>query len=125
MVLKKIFNQFSVVFLALIILSNAQSYTVHLAFDLNKELIIEQLCENKDKPEMQCNGKCYLSKQINQTENHSNKDQFSQIIFLNLPETETQLHAFFTSRDLFIAYQQSIFNIKPDIVVPPPRISVS
>jgi len=23
---------------------------------------IEQLCKNKDKPEMQCNGKCYLTK---------------------------------------------------------------
>ena len=31
---------------------------------------IERLCENKDKPELQCNGKCYLAKIIekNKTE---------------------------------------------------------
>jgi hypothetical protein len=28
--------------------------------DLNS--FVEQLCENKDKPELQCNGTCYLSK---------------------------------------------------------------
>ena len=26
--------------------------------------ISEDLCENKDKPEMHCNGKCYLKKEI-------------------------------------------------------------
>ena len=29
---------------------------------LDMDSFIEQLCENKDKPEMQCNGKCYLTK---------------------------------------------------------------
>lgn len=28
---------------------------------------IERLCENKDKPEMHCDGKCYLSKVLKQT----------------------------------------------------------
>lgn len=35
-----------------------------LHYQLNKKTIAETRCENRDKPEMQCNGKCYLSKQL-------------------------------------------------------------
>lgn len=41
---------------------------------LDVDSFIEQLCENKDKPEMQCDGKCYLTKITNDTSNEdSNK----------------------------------------------------
>ncbi|MEM0519199.1 MULTISPECIES: hypothetical protein [Aequorivita] len=30
----------------------------------NYDYIVNVLCENKDKPEMQCNGKCHLSKEL-------------------------------------------------------------
>ena len=33
---------------------------------------IEKLCENKDKPELQCNGKCHLKKVV---ENNTNNDK--------------------------------------------------
>ena len=35
------------------------------AFDMDS--FVERLCENKDRPQLQCNGKCYLSEMI--TEN--------------------------------------------------------
>jgi hypothetical protein len=31
---------------------------------VNYDYIVNVLCENKDKPEMQCNGKCHLSKEL-------------------------------------------------------------
>ena len=31
---------------------------------INYDYIVTRLCENKDKPEMHCNGKCYLTKQL-------------------------------------------------------------
>lgn len=31
---------------------------------MNIDYIIETYCVNKDKPELQCNGKCHLSKQL-------------------------------------------------------------
>lgn len=37
-------------------------------YQINKKLYIEQLCENKDKPEMNCNGYCVLSQQLKNTE---------------------------------------------------------
>ena len=37
-------------------------------FIVNQDLIAEELCENKDKPEMECNGKCYLKKELEKDE---------------------------------------------------------
>ncbi|MBK1894379.1 hypothetical protein [Chryseobacterium paridis] len=33
----------------------------------NYNYIVETLCINKDKPELNCNGKCYLSKELAKT----------------------------------------------------------
>lgn len=35
---------------------------VYSWYTLDIDSFIEQLCENKDRPELQCNGTCYLSK---------------------------------------------------------------
>ena len=37
---------------------------------VNYEYIVENLCENKDKIELQCNGKCYLFKQLQEKSNN-------------------------------------------------------
>lgn len=33
-------------------------------YEINKDYVADVLCVNKDKPEMECNGKCYLKKQL-------------------------------------------------------------
>jgi len=33
-------------------------------YNINIEYIISELCENKDKPQLKCNGKCYLKKKL-------------------------------------------------------------
>jgi len=38
-------------------------------YAINKQYIIREFCVNKDKPEMHCNGKCYLEKQIKELYN--------------------------------------------------------
>lgn len=35
-----------------------------LNFYANQKLITEKYCENKDKPQMKCEGKCHLKKQL-------------------------------------------------------------
>lgn len=37
---------------------------IYADYHTSLDSIIKELCVNKDKPEMQCNGKCYLNKQI-------------------------------------------------------------
>jgi len=59
--------------LAIIILFNSLQVTFTFAYYyLDPIGFIEKLCENKDKPELQCNGKCHLKKVV---ENNSNDNQ--------------------------------------------------
>lgn len=56
---------FSVIILSILLLSNSIRVSIVYGwYSLDVESFIAQLCENKDKPQLQCNGKCYLSKMI-------------------------------------------------------------
>jgi hypothetical protein len=41
---------------------------VILNWKVNQDIITEKYCVNKDKPMMNCDGKCYLSKQLENLE---------------------------------------------------------
>ncbi len=55
------------IFLCLTVQCMAQVAVLGL-FELNKEYIAKNLCENIDKPQLSCCGKCYLGKQLSKTE---------------------------------------------------------
>lgn len=40
-----------------------RSFTV-LLYEINKTSITKQYCENKNRPQMHCNGRCFLRKQL-------------------------------------------------------------
>ena len=42
-------------------------------YKINKDYIVSNFCENKAKPKMQCNGKCYLAKKIKSQETQEQK----------------------------------------------------
>lgn len=46
-------------------------------YELNIDYIIENYCVNTDKPEMSCDGKCYLAQQMQIAQSNSNDDQTS------------------------------------------------
>jgi hypothetical protein len=49
----------------------------------NYNYIVTELCENKDKPFLECNGKCYLAKELKKVnyENHNHKSNLPKINF--------------------------------------------
>ena len=51
----------------------------------NYDYIATELCENKDKPYLECNGKCYLEKQLKLV-NHSNHNHESTLPQINLED---------------------------------------
>ena len=57
-----------------------------LEYALNKPFIVARLCENRNRPEMKCEGKCYLCKRIQkQSKNEAeNPEQKSSYRFLEL-----------------------------------------
>ncbi len=51
------------------VLCHSGAYTVVFAtFHFNQDFIAKNLCVNRAKPAMQCNGKCYLKKQMAEQE---------------------------------------------------------
>ncbi|MFD1631056.1 hypothetical protein ACFSAH_14360 [Pseudopedobacter beijingensis] len=80
------------IFLAIAILSaNFSRLFVFAGFELNKNYIAAVLCENKDKPQMHCNGKCYLAKKLEQAkekqkqqEKENQKNAFQEAFFEEL-----------------------------------------
>lgn len=80
----KIGTYFLSILLAALILSNSLRVSITYAFyKLDPIGFIEVLCENKDKPELQCNGKCHLKK-IAESQDSNKKTPESIVDFKNL-----------------------------------------
>lgn len=51
---------------AWIVVLNSMVYSViKVNFTINRKYIVENFCINKDKPELKCDGKCFLMQKIN------------------------------------------------------------
>lgn len=65
-------------------------------YQANKDYIAKNLCENRAKPQMKCHGKCYLKKQLKQTDERENsgnpfsKSEQVQLSVFVLPASFTQ-----------------------------------
>ncbi len=55
---------FSLLLLLLFVSKLAYSLIWQLHYELNKAEITARYCENKNRPELHCNGQCYLAKQL-------------------------------------------------------------
>ena len=56
-----------------ILLQCSMKLLIFVCFEANKDYIARTLCENRDKPQIHCNGKCYLAKKIKKQEEQENK----------------------------------------------------
>lgn len=92
--LSKIISSFFLLVILLGIVKNSLLYTV---YNFNSKLFTEVLCENKEKPELHCEGKCYISKMKMEENNkksshHSFKQVPLEISFFNpLPQINFQI----------------------------------
>jgi len=55
---------FSFLLLLLFVSKLAYSLVWQVHYELNKADITARYCENKNRPELHCNGQCYLAKQL-------------------------------------------------------------
>ena len=51
-------------FIGLILFKPVAQFSWEVWYAVNLEYVAEELCENKEEPEMECDGKCYLKKQL-------------------------------------------------------------
>lgn len=48
--------------------ANCTQLFVYAGFTMNQQYIAAELCVNRDKPELNCKGKCYLMRKLKQAE---------------------------------------------------------
>lgn len=48
-------------------------------FHVNRTYIAKVLCENRDRPKLNCNGKCYLAKKLKQQQEKKDKETTERV----------------------------------------------
>jgi hypothetical protein len=96
-------------------------------FKINQKQIIELFCINKSKPELKCDGKCYLKstlKNVDDTEDNkntipsNNKNNVEEILFFEKHNSNIFLQFIFVR--FFIIYSsQLLAAFEPNIFQPP------
>ncbi len=79
----------SYLFFTLYLLALVKPIYPVLDYMVNYDYIATQLCENRNKPILDCNGKCYVAKEINKTQNQSEQAtipivEFEKYTFKNI-----------------------------------------
>lgn len=98
--MKKWIFFFAVSLSALIIFNMLRVSFTFIYYEIDPISFIEELCENKDKPELQCNGKCHLKK-VAQTTGDENEPvkivNFEELLLFKQDITDYKLQANFYS----------------------------
>ena len=103
-------------------------------FKVNQEQIIAEKCENKAKPMLHCNGKCYLSKQLEKLEqkeqNHNSKtNPFNNNLKFEYFPTPLEINLLFAlieskEKDIFQNNIQAVHEFSSCIFHPPTQIII-
>lgn len=101
-----------------------------LDYIVNYEYIVAELCENKAKPELKCNGKCHLAKELAKASESekpisSNKKntlhQEIEVLFCNKIEgLNFALNRFFSEKVITTFYQNCYTSVTSYFIFHPP-----
>ncbi|MCF0050458.1 hypothetical protein LXM25_10340 [Dyadobacter sp. LJ53] len=99
-------------------------------YQINKEYITRVLCENRDKPQLHCNGKCYLAKKLKAQQEKQNKQTSDrvqntpvlQLFALPITSFEFLASHFPLSQEHHFPYHLASYQAPLSILVPPPCI---
>ncbi|HWB64973.1 MAG TPA: hypothetical protein VG603_15755 [Chitinophagales bacterium] len=62
----------AILLLSALLAQTSVNLLLFASYEVNKTYIATHLCENRDKPQLHCNGHCHLVKELN---NEEKKDQ--------------------------------------------------
>ncbi len=93
---------------------------VYLDFELRKDYIVQQLCENRFKPELHCDGKCYLAKQLHKVaEDNAAKEAQKHASFLKKIVEDTFVEQSFTLElSTYVVADTFLLRISSDFLLP-------
>ena len=103
----------------------------HVAYyGLNMDYIIDTYCVNKERPKLNCDGKCYLMQQLSTTEENSMDDQkgvppLMEVFFPIFFQSNVCHYGIYVlDSDMSVNVQITSFYTEPfqNIVIPPPKV---
>lgn len=86
--------------------------SIYINFLINQDYIAQNLCENKDKPVLKCNGKCQLAKELAKEEKKEKKD--------NKTNFEDKINYYFCSFDAVVELKPVFYEKKEHNPAPVP-----
>lgn len=95
---------FSFILSALILFNSLQVSITYAYYELDPIGFIEKLCENKNKPELKCNGKCHLKK-VAETNSNDNKNVPNVIDFKDILLYKESIKNYVITKGIEKAYQ--------------------
>ena len=100
---------FSITLTTLLFLNSTKVTLTYAYYTLDPIGFIEELCENKDKPELQCNGKCHLKKVAQSQDKKQNTPEsiidFKELVLYVHPDHNFELHYYSNQkRPAFFSY---------------------
>lgn len=96
------------------LLHSTSRMIVYFNYWANQEFIAQNLCENRDEPVMECNGKCHLKKELDKDDDRKQQDQKQQVevlLFVSQNEIksfEYQLFDFPVEKSYYTCYNKQI-----------------
>lgn len=95
---------FSVLLIALSVLIGFQQALIVVHFKLNRQVIEYEFCVNKNNPNLQCHGTCFLKKRLLESENTNTASVYKYQKVDVLPISTTR----FEARNIMIELQDNI-----------------
>ena len=118
--------KFLVILLSLSILILTSGKTLVLVnYVINKDYISKNLCVNKSKPKMKCNGKCHLMKELQKEEKKEQspfgmKEKIEVQLFNSLCSVSTSVLSFVKIKHTTI-YSQNYSSLNSASIFHPPQ----
>lgn len=114
----------SVLLAVLCLLIGCQQALMLTHFKLNQDRIEQTLCVNKNQPELQCHGTCYLNKKLKRTKNSKSVafQIYKKIEILPTYNVQFQVKSSLakTTQNTFKYENKLYLEPNQDILVPPP-----
>ena len=96
---------------------------IYIDFKINENYIAQTLCENKARPQLHCNGKCQLSKQLKKDEENSKENKRAiqeAVYYCNAAHIQVALLPYFYRQIIYPAYSAPVLHTVGQSVFHPP-----
>ena len=116
------------VLLVAIVFTQSSKLVVYLNFKINQEYIAKELCENREIPKMNCNGKCYLAKKLLEQEQEEKENapveqriKLDVLFCIEWSESSALLKKEFTEKNIFSNTRTNLLKGSTHKILQPPE----